>query len=102
MTDKQTHTPGPWRAFISNGVIAVVTGGRHSHKGPREVIKWTGFDGSDFPEHAIANSFLIAAAPKMLHMLRVALADMELCGRGKTTTAKQLRETIAEAEGASA
>lgn len=69
MTDSCAHTPGPWRAFISNGVIAVVTGRRRSHKGPKEVIKWTGFEGSDFPQHAIANSFLIAASPRMLLVL---------------------------------
>lgn len=57
------HTPGPWTPFIENNVVAVM-------KGRKEVIKWTGFGASDFPDDVEANARLVAAAPDMLAALK--------------------------------
>jgi hypothetical protein len=46
-------TPGPWKPFVMNGVRAVM-------KDDRELIKWTGFDASDYPEAAAKNARHIA------------------------------------------
>lgn len=48
-------TKGPWRAFVLNGVRAVM-------QGDDEVIKWTGFDGSDFQTGNARNCRFIAHA----------------------------------------
>jgi len=66
-----THTPGPWKPFVNNSVVAVMKGGSR-----KEVIKWTGFDGSDFPNDVEANARLIAAAPDLLAALKLVDYDV--------------------------
>jgi len=51
-------TPGPWKLFNRNGIISI-------YKNNKEVIKWTGFDSSDYQEDVLANAHLIAAAPDL-------------------------------------
>jgi hypothetical protein len=55
-------TPGPWTLFNKNGIISI-------YKNKKEVIKWTGFDSSDYPKDALANATLIAAAPDLFSAL---------------------------------
>lgn len=57
------HTPGPWRASISEYTTEVVTDNSKS----KAVVNWMGFDDSDVPkaEHE-ANAALIARAPELL------------------------------------
>jgi hypothetical protein len=101
MTDQRSHTPGPWRPFIGNGNTIAVMRGKRSTK---EVIKWTGFDGSDFPQHAVANAVLIAAAPMMLAALESAEIQLSIwsnaSGEGVDCLA-EIRAAIAAAKGAS-
>ena len=52
------HTPGPYRLFNKNGVVAVL-----DRRG-KAVIHWTGFDASDFPDCIVDNAALFAAAPE--------------------------------------
>lgn len=65
-------TKGPWKLFSLNGVIGVVAAAM------KEVIKWTGFDGSDFPRQREANATFIArcreAVPALISHVR-SLAD---------------------------
>lgn len=82
-------TPGPWRAYASNGVVAV-------HKGAKPVVAWPGFDSADVGGNAvnIPNAFLIAAAPELLNACRTAL-DLGV----DTEAAKVIRAAIKKAEG---
>lgn len=58
------HTPGPWKAFLKNGIVAVTTASG------KEVIHWSGFDSSEFSTNTDeANARLIAAAPELLDAL---------------------------------
>ena len=50
------HTPVLWELFHKSGVISI-------YKGKKEVIKWTGFDASDYPKDALGNAkFIVQAA----------------------------------------
>lgn len=60
-----SHTAGPWKAFISNGVIAVMAASG------KEIIHWSGFDSSEYSSKTDeANAVLIAAAPELLDALK--------------------------------
>lgn len=60
-------SPGPFHVFHSNGVIEI-----HS-KNFGTVVKWTGFDGTDFNhEKNLSNAYLLAAAPELLEALKYA------------------------------
>lgn len=70
----EAATRGPWRLFSLNGVVAVM-------HGAKEVVKWTGFDGSDYPKRAEDNARFIAHArtdiPRILTALRAERAARE-------------------------
>jgi hypothetical protein len=66
MSAETKFTPGPWKLFSRNGIIAVM-------RGRREVIKWTGFDASDFPDQAGWNAALAAAGPDLYAALLTSL-----------------------------
>lgn len=53
------HTPLPWKLFNRNGVIAIKSAEKQSHN---EIVFWTGFDASHYPEAAAANAALIVTA----------------------------------------
>lgn len=62
------HTPGPWFAFIKDGIVAVGTG--KSGKAIDRIVHWSGFDacGVNLAQQA-ANARLIATAPAMKELL---------------------------------
>lgn len=81
-----THTPGPWRAVRNEvhvgkrRICANVTAGESLGLGPEL-------------ERAYENARLIAAAPRMLHELYAAAAQIEALGGDASTQ----RAAIAEA-----
>jgi hypothetical protein len=58
-------TKGPWRVFHQSGVLSVMAG-----ETTREVVHWSGFDSSHFPNQAVANAHLISQAPALYDALR--------------------------------
>jgi hypothetical protein len=96
------HTPGPWRAERHGSIMATVDGAR------RQVALATG-DPSPVsePDSAVAirdaNALLIAAAPDLLEVCRVALETLKLhdddCGGYFGPAIKQLETVIQQAEG---
>lgn len=48
------HTPAPWELFNKNGTIAIKN--PRSRKSHNEIVFWTGFDASHYPEKALANA----------------------------------------------
>lgn len=95
---REKPTPGPWRAFIGDGNTIAIMKGKSSTK---EVIKWTGFDGSDFPQHARANARLIAAAPTLLAALKLCLAALD-GGQAYNAACAAIDQAEGRAESASA
>jgi hypothetical protein len=65
---KRTH-PGTWRLFNKGGVISV-------YAKNKEVIKWTGFDSSDYPKDALANARFIVLADHHFDALKTALKSI--------------------------
>ena len=61
------HTPGPWRVFDKPGTLAVMGPAKTDQH--NEVVHWSGFDSSHYPDQAKANARLIAAAPEMQRLL---------------------------------
>ena len=57
-SEKQAqHSPIPWKVFADGKTIAIFRG-----DSVKEIIGWTGFDSSDFPEQNLANAQLIVQA----------------------------------------
>lgn len=57
----------PWRVYASNGVIEIQS------KDFGTVVKWQGFDGTDYSYQAnLKNACLMAAAPELLDALKKA------------------------------
>lgn len=82
------YTPGPWELFNKSGVISI-------YKNNKEVIKWTGFDSSDYPEDALHNAYLIAAAPdlfaalmNLMEWVRLDMVEMQREGHAVSHLAK--------------
>src|ERR1700730_8485377 len=98
------HTPLPWVLFESNGIISITDGKKRTKTGAREIIKWTGFDGSDYPEHVEANARLIGRAVNSYPGLREALMESADIGEGSGTLnslphiAKIARKALATGE----
>jgi len=63
---KAQATPVPWDLFNKNGFISI-------YKNNKEVIKWTGFDSSDYPKNALANAEFIVRACNSHESLLAAL-----------------------------
>ena len=90
------HTKGPWRLFNEEGIVSVLA------PSGKEVVKWTGFDASDYPKAAVANACLIAAAPDLLEAADNAV--IFLMGKARRDSAERaiienLRAAIARAIG---
>jgi hypothetical protein len=65
------HTPTPWKLFHSNGTIAIKNPrSRSSHN---EIVFWTGFDASHYPDLALANARFIVNAVNAHDALLAAL-----------------------------
>lgn len=65
MTEKLTHTAGRLKVYVCNGVIALKSADVSGSK--NEVVHWTGFDASHFPEHAEGNARYLVAAWNAAH-----------------------------------
>lgn len=76
------HTPTPWRVFDMNGTIAIMAGKLERHN---EVIHWSGFDASHFPDDVAANAAFIVKAVNNHDKLVQALQDVLECTGSKTT-----------------
>ena len=100
------HTPGPWKAFVSYGVICVHLA---SDDTPHltEIVPWTGFDSCDVKSFSerVANAHLIAAAPDLLAACEDVLRELSmmpdasrdfLCPEWRE---EDLRDAIAKARG---
>lgn len=94
MTTEQKHTPGPWTAHWSKyrgGCYIVQT----SSPSNRVLAKFDG-DGDGPDEEEIASAHLIAAAPDLLAMLKVAQLWLDVDGRYDM---QGINAAIAKAEG---
>lgn len=65
------HTPGPWVTFRLDGEFSIIPAGR---PGDIAIIE---YDHPEGCEQASADAYLIAAAPDMLALLKLALGDAE-------------------------
>ena len=82
-------TPGPWKLYNKNGIISI-------YANNKEVIKWTGFDSSDYPEDAIANARLISQAPTMYQKLADTVEFLDRYMTDGTGDIGELREDLVE------
>lgn len=93
------RTPGPWELFNKNGIISI-------YKKNKEVIKWTGFDSSDYPESATANAKFILLADHhfdaLVEALEAACARCRDCGGSGTAYTMEDETEIGCAPGSSA
>lgn len=67
----------PWHVYACNGVIEIQS------RDFGTVVKWQGFDGTDYSHQAnLKNAFLMAAAPGLLEVLEgVLMMDRDKEGR---------------------
>ena len=96
ITDKQTHTPGPWYV-VASGICASPT-----PQSGALYIAWHNVSSSyrDSGEQA-ANARLIAAAPALLEALKSLMGRFERTGEAwmGDPAMQQARAAIAQAEG---
>jgi hypothetical protein len=94
------HTPGPWhvhsgklRPNFPTEIFAI-----HSEDG-QEVVGWTGFDGTAFPEDREANARLAAAAPELLEACREGIRMCDFFGHSLRKMRPVFEAAIAKATG---
>lgn len=86
------HTPTPWALFSSNGTIAIKN--PRSQKSYNEIVFWTGFDASHYPEQAEANAAFIVKAVNSHDTMMTALQKIADTDQypDHADTAAELRE----------
>lgn len=89
------YTKGPWGVFNHNGTICIDNRGGDGHRPC--IVDWPGFDGNEMSrKENEANAQLIAAAPDLLQMLKVAQLWLDVDGRYDM---QGINAAIAKAEG---
>lgn len=97
MTEKATHTPGPWMVMQTRLHIIV----RSVHAGGRPALADMDklfIDGSNLGE-ALADAHLMAAAPEMLAALKEYVEWGAMTGSDRDLFEDKFRAAIAKAEG---
>lgn len=95
------HTPGPWTATESGGLLFVIDAGDYDHKADTGFFVGTVTDGGK-EEHA-ANARLIAAAPDLLEALESLVSSEWMVthswGGDRDAVMAKARAAIAKARG---